>query len=64
MKSTERTDVFAVNAGFGPVFQQMLQFQQAQWQGLLSWQQAMLAMQRDLYDQWLSRWADAARLDD
>ncbi|WP_418318187.1 hypothetical protein [Piscinibacter sakaiensis] len=53
-----------MNAGFGPIFQQMLQFQQAQWLGLLSWQQSMLAMQSDLYDQWLSRCADAARLDD
>lgn len=64
MTSTNQPQGYDFSAVWWPAFEQMLQFQQQQWLSLLAWQESLLAMQNDLYDQWLSRCADGARLDD
>lgn len=64
MASTDQQTLFHVAPYVGPVFQQMLEFQQQQLRSVMLWQQSLLAMQRDLYDQWSSVCAGGARLDD
>lgn len=64
MPSTDRQNMFDITPVCWPAFQPLVQFQQEQWQSLLLWQQSLLAIQQDLYDQWLSRCAGGARLDD
>ncbi len=64
MHLKDRQELDTPASAFWPGLPLLLQFQQQQWLGLLAWQQSMLTIQQDLYDQWLSRWADGARLDD
>jgi hypothetical protein len=64
MTSDHRPNLFDSTQAVWPPFEQWLQFQQQQWQSLWMWHQSLLAIQRDFQDQWMSLWADGARLDD
>lgn len=52
----------------GPAFdpalaQELLKLQAAQWQMMMGWQDAMLAIYRDWWDGWACRWTGGVRID-
>ena len=47
----------------GQIIEQLLQSQQSALEALLSWQRWQWALQQELCDQWICRWAGGAPLD-
>jgi len=52
-------DVFAVM----PFVDVCAQAQRIQWELFAAWQRAVLAMQKELFDEWVCRWAGGVPID-
>lgn len=48
---------------FAALLQSMLHAQQTQFEALLAWQKAVLAVQQELWDEWCCRWGGGLPID-